>query len=99
MIYTEKPLACSDCGIPFPFTAEEQQLFAVKGYTNEPKRCPACRSSRRTERYVENGGSSIKGSSQMYPATCGRCGKQTEVPFQPSANRPVYCRDCFIKSR
>ncbi|MDD2364370.1 MAG: zinc-binding protein, partial [Eubacteriales bacterium] len=31
----------------------------------------------------------------MYPAVCAECGVDTEVPFQPSDNRPVYCRDCY----
>jgi CxxC-x17-CxxC domain-containing protein len=35
----------------------------------------------------------------MYPATCAACGKETEVPFQPSGDRPVYCRECFQKQR
>lgn len=32
---------------------------------------------------------------QMYPAVCAECGKETEVPFKPSEDRPVYCRDCY----
>ena len=51
MTYTEKSLQCSDCGKSFPFTAEEQEFFASKGFTNEPKRCPSCRSTRRAERF------------------------------------------------
>jgi CxxC-x17-CxxC domain-containing protein len=35
----------------------------------------------------------------MYAATCGDCGKETEVPFKPSGTRPVYCMDCFRKRR
>ena len=31
----------------------------------------------------------------MYPATCTKCGKATQVPFQPSPDKPVYCSDCF----
>jgi len=31
----------------------------------------------------------------MYPAKCANCGKETEVPFQPRGDKPVYCRDCF----
>jgi CxxC-x17-CxxC domain-containing protein len=98
MTYTEKSLTCSDCGKPFPFTAEEQQLFATKGYTNEPKRCPACRTARRAEK-PGNGSYSSGGLRQMFPAVCAQCGKKTEVPFQPRADRPVYCRDCYNKSR
>lgn len=102
MAYTEKAIQCSDCGKSFPFTAEEQEFFASKGFTNEPKRCPPCRSTRRNERFGNEGGNSYGSSSprQMYPATCGQCGKQTEVPFQPRGDKPVYCRECYAtKSR
>ncbi|MBO6203892.1 MAG: zinc-binding protein, partial [Selenomonas sp.] len=30
---------------------------------------------------------------------CAECGKETEVPFEPKNDRPVYCRDCFNKKR
>jgi CxxC-x17-CxxC domain-containing protein len=94
MTYKEKSLQCSDCGKSFPFTAEEQEFFATKGYTNEPKRCPACRSTRRAEKFGNEGGS-FRSPRQMYPVTCGQCGKATEVPFQPHNDKPVYCRECF----
>lgn len=32
---------------------------------------------------------------EMFDAVCAECGKETQVPFQPSGSRPVYCRDCF----
>jgi CxxC-x17-CxxC domain-containing protein len=102
MTYTEKSLQCADCGKSFPFTVEEQEFFATKGFTNEPRRCPTCRSTRRAERFGNEGGSGSyanRGPRQMYPAVCGRCGKQTEVPFQPRGDKPVYCRDCFTKSK
>ncbi|HEY5476228.1 MAG TPA: CxxC-x17-CxxC domain-containing protein [Tepidiformaceae bacterium] len=31
----------------------------------------------------------------MFSATCGSCGKEAKVPFQPRGDRPVYCNDCF----
>lgn len=33
---------------------------------------------------------------RMYPAVCGQCGNDCEVPFKPSSDKPVYCSDCFI---
>ncbi|MBQ1621661.1 MAG: hypothetical protein II093_04285, partial [Selenomonas sp.] len=36
---------------------------------------------------------------QMYKVICADCGKETEVPFEPKDDRPVYCRDCFNKRR
>jgi len=36
---------------------------------------------------------------QLYSVKCSTCGKQTEVPFQPSGDRPVYCRDCYMQNK
>lgn len=31
---------------------------------------------------------------------CADCGKEiTELPFEPAADRPIYCRDCWAKRR
>jgi len=34
---------------------------------------------------------------EMHKAVCADCGKECEVPFKPTAGRPVYCRDCYRK--
>ncbi|MBI3253686.1 MAG: DNA-directed RNA polymerase [Nitrosopumilales archaeon] len=36
---------------------------------------------------------------EMYKATCGDCGNECEIPFEPKDNRPVYCRECFQNHR
>lgn len=36
---------------------------------------------------------------QMYAVVCFDCGKDTEIPFKPSGDRPVYCKECFAKRR
>ena len=95
MSFQEKSIRCSDCGTTFTFTAEEQEFFRSKGYTNEPKRCPSCRQARKSERY---GNDSYRGGQrQMYPAVCAECGKETQVPFEPRGDKPVYCSDCYRK--
>ena len=38
-----------------------------------------------------------RGPAQMYHAVCDNCGKDCEVPFKPTGNKPVYCSDCFSK--
>jgi CxxC-x17-CxxC domain-containing protein len=100
MSYTDKQLTCSDCGKPFTFGAEEQEFFAQKGYTNEPKRCTECRAAKKQERGGGGGGrgGGFGGSRQMYPAVCATCGKSTEVPFEPRGDRPVYCSACYNAS-
>jgi CxxC-x17-CxxC domain-containing protein len=97
MGYTDKQIECRECGASFAFTASEQEFYASKGYTNDPKRCPSCRQTRKTQRQGEGGYSG--GTRQMYPAVCAQCGKDTEVPFEPKSERPVYCGECYTKVR
>jgi CxxC-x17-CxxC domain-containing protein len=126
MSYEDKTIVCVDCGAEFTFTADEQQRFAERGFTNEPKRCKTCRDAKKAQQGGGNfggggggggrggyggggggggrggcggGGGGDRGPRQMFPATCASCGQQTEVPFKPSGNRPVYCRDCFQAQR
>ena len=98
MAFKDKTLECSDCGNEFIFRADEQELFQSRGYTNEPKRCPECRQARKAQRYG-NSGNSYSSPRQMFPAVCAGCGKETEVPFEPRGDRPVYCSDCYRKVR
>lgn len=104
---SDRTLTCRDCGQTFVFTASEQAFYAERGFT-EPQRCPACRAARKAQRGADGGGYGGgsrgtggggrgygSGPRQMYPATCSSCGKATEVPFQPTGDKPVYCRECF----
>ena len=96
MSFQDKSLQCSDCGATFTHSAEDQEFFQSKGFTNEPKRCPDCRQKKKSER---NGNSSYGAPRQMFPAVCAECGKDTEVPFEPRGDKPVYCSDCYRKNR
>ena len=99
MSFTDKSIVCSDCGTTFIFSAEEQEFFQSKGYTNEPKRCPTCRQARKQERFGNSGGGFGGGRRQMFPTVCAECGKDTEVPFEPRGDKPVYCSDCYRKNK
>ena len=92
----DKIIKCRDCGEDFVFTSGEQEFFAQKGFS-EPIRCSSCRAARRTNR--GDSGFPASREREMYPAVCGRCGKSTQVPFQPRNDRPVYCSDCFATQR
>ncbi len=96
MAFADKTLTCSDCGSAFTFTAGEQEFHQSKGFTNEPRRCPTCRAARRGSEGGGGGGFRTGGGSrEMFSATCGSCGKEAKVPFEPRGDRPVYCNDCF----
>ncbi len=36
---------------------------------------------------------------EMFDVVCSACGAKTKVPFKPKGDRPVYCRDCYLKKR
>lgn len=39
------------------------------------------------------------GPRLLFRATCAACGADTEVPFEPRGDRPVYCSACFATRR
>lgn len=86
----DKEIQCQDCGATFIFTEAEQAFYKEKGFDNEPKRCPECRAARKQARGGYN-----RGEREMFPAICADCGKETMVPFKPSGDRPVYCKECY----
>lgn len=49
--------------------------------------------------YSSGGGYGDRAPRQMYTATCSSCGKDAQVPFQPTSGKPVYCSDCFRSRR
>jgi CxxC-x17-CxxC domain-containing protein len=95
-VYSDETLTCVDCGRSFPFTANEQEFYASKGFTNKPSRCGDCRAARKAADGGRGGSRRDSyGQREMFKATCSQCGGVAEVPFQPRGDKPVYCRDCF----
>lgn len=35
---------------------------------------------------------------QMFKTICSKCGRECEVPFRPSGEKPVYCSNCFDRN-
>ena len=111
--YQDQQLTCVECGREFTDTADDQGYRAERGYTNTPRRCPDCRAARRAGGgggggYSSGGyggggggygggGGGYGGSRPMFDVVCASCGKETQVPFQPRGDRPVYCSDCFSR--
>lgn len=89
MAFEDRILTCKECGQEFTFSASEQEFYAEKGFQNDPARCPECRAARKRAR----------GPREMFTVICAECGVETQVPFKPTDDRPVYCRDCFEKLR
>ena len=99
----DRVIKCVDCGEDFTFTVGEQEFYRDHGLTNAPTRCKRCRENRKGQRGGSGGNTRSSGGSHrggaaprpMFPAVCANCGTETMVPFKPSNDRPVYCRDCF----
>lgn len=83
-MYADKVQSCRHCGVEFTFSAGEQEFYAGHGLANEPRRCKACRATRKKE---------------SYEVVCDNCGTATMVPFRPRGDNPVYCRECFAAMR
>jgi CxxC-x17-CxxC domain-containing protein len=87
-------VTCADCGVettvPFKPTGER------------PVKCRDCFQKDRPPRREGAGGGGRGGdrpAREEFEVTCADCGVETTVPFKPTGERPVKCRDCFQKDR
>ncbi len=109
MTYIDRTMTCVDCGVEFIHSAADQEYYAQKGFTSDPKRCTSCRAYRRATR--DSGDDRATGAPRGYEriddrgpreyfvAICTSCGNQAQVPFKPRMDKPVYCSDCFRQIR
>ena len=100
----DQRLKCVDCGEEFLFTAGEQAFYRQHGLVHIPNRCKRCRDARKGQRAGGRTGletraptrhREVRGQKELHVAVCSECGAETQVPFQPTSGRPIYCRDCF----
>ncbi|MDR1615503.1 MAG: zinc-ribbon domain containing protein [Syntrophomonadaceae bacterium] len=96
-MFNDKYLTCKDCGSEFLFSASEQEFYAEKGFENEPGRCPDCRKARKQRNGFGN--SRYREDRPSFTTICASCNQETTVPFEPTGDRPVYCRECFQARR
>ncbi len=97
----DREITCAECGNAFPFTESEQEYYTERNLS-EPKRCKPCRDARRSNFGSSGGGQRNAGGGAERPRfeiVCDQCGKTDNVPFKPSAGRPVLCGECFAASR
>jgi CxxC-x17-CxxC domain-containing protein len=80
-------LNCAECN-----SAINQLPFEPTG--DKPVYCTNCLRQRRQSR---GGFNSNRGPRQMFEVNeqCSECGKAiTQLPFQPTGEKPIYCFDC-----
>ena len=66
MSLTDKSITCSDCGATFSFTTGEQEFYASKGLTSEPKRCAPCRQAKKQKSYGNSENYSNSSKNRQY---------------------------------
>jgi CxxC-x17-CxxC domain-containing protein len=93
----DKQIVCVDCHQPFVWTAGEQRFYAERGFTSPPKRCKECKAKHAPAR--GQGGRPSSRPRVTTSVKCSQCGKETTVPFAPSGDKPVYCKECFALRR
>ncbi|MBN1544478.1 DNA-directed RNA polymerase [Candidatus Woesearchaeota archaeon] len=49
--------------------------------------------------FRSGGGGFRGGPREMHKAVCSECGQECEVPFKPSGDKPVFCKECYRKRR
>lgn len=40
-----------------------------------------------------------RGGRPLFQTVCAECGKNCEVPFKPTGERPIYCKECYSKRK
>ena len=89
---------CGDCGNECEIPFEPRN--------DKPVYCNDCFQNHKPERSGGRFGGRSGGRfgrdrppRQMHKATCGDCGNECEIPFEPRNDKPVYCNDCFQNHR
>ncbi|MBS3086961.1 hypothetical protein J4226_00010 [Candidatus Pacearchaeota archaeon] len=97
---------CSDC--------KQECEVPFKPTEGKPVKCQECFKKGKPQRSFGGNNRSFGGNNrgfggnnrgfsdrprEMHKATCSDCGKSCEVPFKPTAGKPVRCRDCFQSSK
>jgi len=90
---------CGDCGnecqVPFK-PKEDRPVYCRECFQNHR---PAPRQGGRFGERSGRFGRRNDRPREMHDVKCGDCGNDTQVPFKPKEDRPVYCRECFQKHR
>src|SRR4051794_41847729 len=89
MSYQDRTLTCADCGQQFTWTAGEQEFYAQRGLTNEPRRCPDCRRARKSQQGGGGGGYASGGGYSSGGGGGYSAGGGDERP-----PRPMYSARC-----
>ena len=78
------------CLLKLAFLSGYQTTFSMGHFPGDDRRGGGFKKRWDSER---------RGPATLHKATCSECGKECEVPFRPTGDRPIFCSDCFAKKR
>lgn len=83
---------CSECGnsceVPFIPTGS-RPIFCSNCFRRDQDAAPRFSNNARPQQRPSFG------EREMFQATCSECGNRCEVPFRPTGEKPVFCKNCF----
>ena len=103
---TDKPVYCNDC-----FRQNKPQDDRGSRYSRDDRGSRYSRDDRGSRYSRDDRGSRYsrddRGSrysrddrgSERFSAKCDNCGDDCDLPFKPKFDRPVYCSECFAKTK
>jgi len=71
----------------------------LRSYRNSRDERPSRDRYSRDERPSRDRYSRDERKPEMHTVTCGDCGDECQIPFEPKFNRPIYCSECFKKNK
>ena len=92
---------CNECGqsceVPFKPNGRKP-VFCSNCFKREEGPAPQRFGDRGGDRGGDrDSGRQMFGEKPLYKAVCDTCGNSCEVPFRPTGEKPIYCRQCFVK--
>jgi len=78
-----------DCEVPFKPTGDKP-IFCTDCFRSKRGDEPRRSNERDSGRFNSR-------DREMHKAVCDKCGKDCEVPFKPTSDKPIYCSECFNK--
>ena len=81
-----------DCRVPFRPTGDKP-VYCSDCFEKQGNVSSGRRNDNRGDRRDSFG--SRDRDREMFSAVCDKCGKDCEVPFRPSGDKPIYCSRCF----
>ncbi len=98
MPFEDKTFTCADCGQAFVHSAADQEKYAARGLTNDPKRCKPCREKRRNQQGSKGGGGKSGGAPAAAPEAPRRMGRgrffSASEPKRRLEFHPAVCASC-----